>query len=88
MLLQIIIGSMIKDALVGIAAGIFALKVRSVTLGVAFGAVLGFALAFLVAYLQHAHYVEILIPGTIVGVLLGLATQKSRMAPAITQEAD
>ena len=58
------------------------------TLGVAFGAVLGFALAFLVAYLQHAHYVEILIPGTIVGVLLGLATQKSRMAPAITQEAD
>jgi hypothetical protein len=87
MLLQIIVGSMIKDALVGIAAGIFALKVRSVALGSIFGAAMGFALAFLVAYLQHAHYVEILIPGTIVGVLLGYATQNSGMAPEITQEA-
>jgi hypothetical protein len=48
---------------------------------------MGFALAFLVAYLQQAHYVEILIPGTIVGVLLGYATQNSGMAPEITQEA-
>lgn len=86
-LLQIIVGSMIKDALVGIAAGIFAMKVCNVAQGVVFAAVLGFALAFLVAYLQHAHYVEILIPGTLVGVLLGYATQKSGMAPAITQTA-
>jgi len=75
MLTQIIMGSMIKDAVVGILAGIFALKVRSVAAGVGFGAAVGFALAFLVAYMQHAHYVEILIPGTIVGAILGYATQ-------------
>jgi hypothetical protein len=47
---------------------------------VAFGAVLGFALAFVVAALQHAHYVEIIIPGTIVGILLGYATQSASIA--------
>ena len=87
MLLQIIVGSMTKDAVVGIAAGIFAMKVRNVAQGVVFGAALGFALAFLVAYLQHAHYMEILIPGTLVGVLLSYATQKYGEAPAITQAA-
>jgi hypothetical protein len=87
MLMQIIIGSMTKDAVVGILAGIFALKVRSVATGVGFGAAVGFALAFLVAYLQHAHYVEILIPGTIVGAILGYATQRSEADAAIAQEA-
>jgi hypothetical protein len=80
MLLQIVVGSMIKDAIVGLAAGLFALKVRSLLAGVAFGAVLGFALAFVVAALQHAHYVEIIIPGTIVGILLGYATQSASIA--------
>jgi hypothetical protein len=75
-LLQIIMGSMMKDGLVGIVVGVFAWKVRSVGLGVTLGAILGFALAFLVAHMQHAHYLEILTPGTIVGALLGLATQK------------
>lgn len=85
MLVQIIIGSMIKDALVGVIAGIFALKIRSTAACVGFGAAVGFAFAFLVAYLQHAHYVEILIPGTLVGAILGYATQKSGTAPAATQ---
>ncbi len=82
MLLQIIMGSMMKDAVVGLLAGLFALKVRSLGAGVAFGAVVGFAFAFRVAHMQHAHYVEILIPGTIVGALLGYATQKVGGAPA------
>jgi len=77
MLMQIIVGSMIKDAVVGIIAGIFALKVRTMAAGVGFAAVVGFAFAFLVAQMQHAHYVEILIPGTIVGAILGYATQKA-----------
>jgi hypothetical protein len=85
MLVQIIIGSMVKDALVGVLAGIFGLKIRSMAACVGFGASAGFALAFLVAYLQHAHYVEILIPGTLVGAILGYATQKSGTAPATTQ---
>jgi hypothetical protein len=77
MLMQIIMGSVIKDALVGAICGIFALKVRNVGGGVVLGAVVGCAFAFLVAYLQHAHYVEIMVPGTIVGMILGYATQQS-----------
>lgn len=83
MLLQIIMGSMIKDAVVGAGCGIFALKVRSVGSGLVFGSVLGCAFAFLVAYLQHAHYVEIMIPGTIVGMILGYATQRSGAAGSV-----
>jgi hypothetical protein len=81
MLMQIIMGSMMKDALVGAISGIFALKIRSIGAGVIFGAAVGCAFAFLVAYLQHAHYVEIMIPGTIVGAILGYATQKMGAAP-------
>jgi hypothetical protein len=80
MLLQIIMGSVIKDAVVGAGCGIFALQVRSVASGLLFGSVLGGAFAFLVAYLQHAHYVEIMIPGTLVGMILGYATQRSGAA--------
>ena len=87
MLMQIIMGSMMKDALVGIIAGIFGMKVRSLAGGVVFAAIVGFGLAFLVAYMQHAHYVEILVPGTLVGAILGYATQKSGATAAIAQEA-
>jgi hypothetical protein len=80
MLIQIIMGSMTKDAVVGVMAGIFALKVRSMAAGVGFATVAGFAFAFLVAQMQHAHYVEILLPGTIVGAVLGYATQKAGTA--------
>jgi hypothetical protein len=84
MLLQIIMGSMIKDAVVGAICGIFAMKVRGVGSGVVFGAVVGCAFAFSVAYLQHAHYVEIMVPGTIVGMILGYATQRSSAPVSVT----
>jgi hypothetical protein len=83
MLRQIIMGSVIKDALVGVIRGIFAMKVRNVSSGVVFGAVVGGAFAFLVAYLQHAHYVEIMVPGTIVGMILGYATQRSSAVASV-----
>jgi hypothetical protein len=82
MLLQIIMGSVIKDAVVGGICGIFAMKVHGVGRGVVFGAVVGCAFAFLVAYLQRAHYVEIMTPGTIVGMILGYATQQNSAAAA------
>jgi hypothetical protein len=81
--MQIIMGSVIKDAVVGAICGIFAMKVRGVGNGVVFGAVVGCAFAFLVAYLQHAHYVEIMIPGTIVGMILGYATQRGSSAATV-----
>jgi predicted membrane protein len=78
----IIVGSTTKGLIAGIAAGIFARKVNSVPLGILFGLAVGFALAFLVAYMQHDHYFAIILPGSIVGLLVGYATQKYGALPA------
>ena len=77
----IIVGSTIKGLIAGVAAGIFARKVNSVPLGILFVLAVGFALAFLVAYLQHDHYVAIILPGSIVGLLVGYATQQYGVMP-------
>jgi hypothetical protein len=80
----IIVGSTVKGLIAGIAAGIFARKVNSVPLGILFGVAVGFVLAFLVAYMQHGYYFEIILPGSIVGMIVGYATQKYGAAPAAT----
>ncbi len=77
----IIVGSTFKGIIAGVAAGIFARKVNSVPLGILFGLAVGFALAFLVAYLQHGYYFEIILPGSIVGMIVGYATQRYGMMP-------
>ena len=75
-LVGIIFFSTIKGIIAGVAAGIFARKVNSVPLGILFGLVVGFVLAFLVALGQHGYYLEIILPGRIVGALVGWATQR------------
>jgi predicted membrane protein len=55
-----------------------------VPLGILFGLVVGFILAFLVAYLQHGYYPQIIIPGSIVGMLVGWATQRYGFVPSTT----
>jgi hypothetical protein len=78
----IIVGSTIKGLIAGGAAGFFARKVNSVPLGILFGLGVGFLLAFIVAYMQHGYYLEIILPGSIVGMIVGYATQRYGMAPA------
>ena len=78
----IIVGGAIKSILVGAVVGTFARKVHSVGAGVLLGAVIGAGLAFTVAQLQHAHYLEIIVPGTIVGIILGFATQRYGVGPS------
>ena len=80
----IIFYAAIKGSIVGVAAGIFARKVKSLPLGIFFGLAVGFILAFLVAYLQHDHYLEIILPGSIVGLIVGYATQRYGAPPATT----
>ena len=75
-ILGIIIGSTIKGMIAGIAAGWFARKVPSVTWGVVFGLGVGALLAFLVARMQHGYYFEIMLPGSIVGAIVGWPTQR------------
>ena len=69
-----------KGVIAGVAAGIFARKVNSVLLGILFGLAVGFVLAFLVAYLQHGYYMQIIVPGSIVGMIVGWATQQYGVA--------
>ena len=79
-MLSIIIGSTMKGVIAGVAAGWFARKVRSVPAGIAFGFVVGLLLAFGVAAMPSAtgehYYFEIMLPGSIVGAILGWATQR------------
>ena len=71
----IVIGSTIKGLIAGVLIGWFSHRVRSLPLGILFGLGVGAALAFGVAALQHAHYWEIILPGSLVGVIVGYATQ-------------
>jgi hypothetical protein len=82
----ILIGSSIKGMLVGVLSGWFGRKVHSLAWGVVFGAAVGLFFAYLVAALQASqgqnHYLEIMMPGFIVGAIIGFLTQ--RLGPPIS----
>jgi len=80
-ILGIVIGSTIKGIIAGAAIGWFARKVNSLPLGILFGTAVGLLLAWLVSAMQKAagqppYYMEIMIPGAIVGLIVGYATQR------------
>lgn len=75
-IIGIVIGSTVKGMIAGIAAGWFARKVQSVARGIAFGLLVGAILAYGVAAMQHGYYFEIMLPGSIVGAIVGWATQR------------
>lgn len=73
----IVIGSTMKGLLAGVLIGWFARKVDSLAAGILFGLTIGAALAWLVAYLGGGlYYLEIMLPGSVLGVIVGYATQK------------
>ena len=80
-LLGIVIGSTFKGIIAGAAIGYFSKRVHSLALGICFGLAIGLFLAFLVAAMPNPNlnrhpYVEIMVPGGIVGMIVGFATQK------------
>ena len=79
-IMGIVIGSTIKGIIAGIAIGFFARKVHSLPLGIIFGFGVGLLLAFAVAAMPDPngkhYYFEIMLPGSIVGLIVGFATQK------------
>src|SRR5947209_19967435 len=77
-ILQIVVGSTIKGLLAGVLIGFFARKVNSLPLGILFGLGVGLLLAFGVAQMQRKYYLEIMLPGGLLGVIVGYATQKFR----------
>jgi len=50
--------------------------VNSLALGVVFGVGVGLLLAFGVAFMQHGYYFQIMLPGSMVGLIVGYATQR------------
>src|SRR5260370_10775861 len=81
-LMGIVVGSMIKGLIAGILIGYFAKKVNSLPLGVLFGLGVGALLAYALAAMQHGYYFQIMLPGSLVGVITGYATQKhDQLAP-------
>jgi hypothetical protein len=77
----IVIGSTFKGVIAGVLIGWFAKKVNSLPMGVAFGLVIGAALALPIAImnsnaLHHNYYWQIMLPGSIVGLIVGYATQR------------
>jgi len=85
LMVGIVIGSTAKGLVAGLLIGWFARKVRSVPLGVLFGLAVGFVLAFIIAAMPNAaggHYwFEIIVPGTLVGLIVGYATQRYGKSP-------
>ncbi|HTM26239.1 MAG TPA: hypothetical protein VL225_13665 [Vicinamibacterales bacterium] len=75
----IVIGSTIKGILTGAIIGWFARRTRSLATAIVFGLAVGLALAFCVSIAQKlgtgvGHYWEIMLPGGILGLIVGYAT--------------
>ena len=81
-LLMIVVGSTIKGLVAGLAIGFFSKKVDNLTLGVVAGLAIGLLLAWGVAAMPdesgNHYYLQIMLPGAIVGAIVGYATQKYR----------
>ncbi len=80
MLGGIMVGSSIKGMIVGLLSGWFARKVQSTGWGITVGSALGLLFAFLVAAMNTVNgkhpYLEIMLPGFVVGAIVGFLTQK------------
>lgn len=80
MIVGIVIGSTVKGLITGLLIGFFARKVHSLPWGIVFGFSIGLLLAFAVAAMPSEggkhYYFEIMLPGSILGIIVGYATQR------------
>jgi hypothetical protein len=72
----IVIGSTIKGILTGVIIGFFATRVRSLAIGTIFGLVVGAFFAYLILLMNPGHTLNIMLPGSLVGVIVGYAAQR------------
>jgi hypothetical protein len=85
MITSIVIGSTVKGIIAGVLIGWFARKVNSLPLGILFGLAIGLLLAWAIAAIPGEggvhYYWEIMLPGALVGVIVGYATQRYGKRP-------
>lgn len=80
-IVTIIISSTIKGVITGLLAGLIARWRQSTVLGVAAGVLIGFVLSHLAAIGQPGHYAEIVLPGMLLGAIVGFVTQRHPRTP-------
>ena len=72
----IIVGSTFKGLVAGVLTGLFARKVNALVPTIVFGGAIACLFAYLVAAMQGKYYFDIMLPGTIIGLFVGFASQK------------
>lgn len=85
-IISIVIGSMAKGLVAGLIMGFVARKVNNLAVGIVVGFAVGALLALPIAMMKdpttgQAYFWEILIPGSIVGLIVGFATQRYGTMP-------
>jgi len=83
----IVIGSTFKGLLTGLATGFFATKFKSLPLGIVAGLAIGCVLSWIVVAMNPGpkYYVEIMIPGSLLGAIVGYATWRFGRTPQPSQ---
>ena len=83
-IVMIVVGSTIKGVVTGLLAGLIARWRHSTMLGISTGIVIGLVLSHLAAMGQPDHYLEIVLPGMLVGAIVGFVTQRYPRAAMVT----
>jgi hypothetical protein len=73
----IVIGSTVKGLLTGVLIGVFSRKVRSLLYGTVFGLAVGACFAYLILLMNPGpgHALNIMLPGSLVGLIVGYVSQ-------------
>jgi hypothetical protein len=74
----IVIGSTVKGVLTGVIIGLFARWVHSLLWGTLFGLAVGAFFAYLILLMNPGHTLNIMLPGSLVGLIVGYAAQQQR----------
>jgi hypothetical protein len=66
----------VKGLLTGVIVGVFATRLRSLAADTVFGLIVGAFVAYPILPMNPGHVLNIMQPGSLVGVIVGYAAQK------------
>jgi len=74
-MMGIVVGSTIKGLLTGVIIGVFSRRVHSLVAGTVFGLAVGACFAYLILLMNPGHTLNIMLPGSLVGLIVGYVAQ-------------